>query len=251
MKRTLFNALFVALSLLACDGGFDFQDLAVGGFSGVAGRTNGGAGGAGVTIARGGAGGGGGGGGLLIDLNSFGGTAATLLACFDRCARSDLFCSWSDWPQLSCVECIDKTGCTRFGPTRPYCSVRNRCVECIENEDCPSGQICLDDTHSCITRCTNEGDSSCTAGPRPWCHVERGLCERCRYDDDCAGTPETPFCEYMGLGCVGCTNDRDCPTDTVCDPVLHKCVQCEDSDSCPLGQQCRPDTHQCEETHVE
>jgi Cys-rich repeat protein len=249
MKRHLARALLlVGVIGPACDGAFRFESTSAAGSAGMAGATQIGVGGSSMEP-RGGSGGAG---GVLIDFSGLGGTVAVLFQCFDQCAKSNLSCSLQEWPTLTCVECTDDSSCQRLFPSRPHCSNWGRCVECTRNADCPSGQFCVDDAHTCAVRCSSEGDSACNGlGPKPWCHVERNLCERCRYDDDCKDTPGKPYCDYMGLGCVGCSVDRDCPSGTVCDGVLHECVQCDDSERCPLGQLCSPQTHRCEETHVE
>lgn len=248
MKRRLGQTLLLlTLVASACDGDFRFESTNSAGSAGVGGGAQGGVGGR-SNAARGG----GGAGGLLIDFSSFGGTVAVVFECFDQCAKSNLSCSLQDWPALTCVECTEDSACQRLVPTRAYCSNRGRCVACDRNADCSVGQFCVDDTHTCAVRCSIDGDPACSGlGPRPWCHVERGLCERCRYDDDCAGIPGKPHCGSMGVGCVGCLRDSDCPTGTVCDSVLRECVECDDSERCPVGKLCSPETHRCEDTHVE
>lgn len=252
MSGTLSRALFLVLLSVACDGRFAFEAVGAGGTAGIG--SSGGAHSTGGLLALGGTvsqGGTSGGGMPTVGLGSTGGTVAALLECAQRCASLGLACSVNTFPVLTCIECLDSSSCDQFRD-RPYCGPRNRCVGCLENRDCPEKQVCVADTHTCAVRCEVENDSACAGlAPKPWCHVERGLCERCKVDDDCAGTPATPHCDYLGVGCVACADDRHCSNGTVCDPVLHRCVQCESSSACPSGQICDSVTHTCREIPVE
>jgi Cys-rich repeat protein len=253
MNRRSAVALALLISSAACDGQFAFEAAAAGG-SGGASASSGGSSGGFWTLGGAAPQGGSSGGMPAVGLGSSGnsgGAVAALLDCVQRCASLNLACSVNSYPTLTCIECIDNSSCEQFHD-RPYCGSRNRCIGCRDNHDCMDRQVCVEDTHACAVRCDSENDSACAGlSPKPWCHVERGLCELCKSDDDCAGTPTTPHCDYLGVGCVACADDRHCSNGTVCDPVLHRCVKCEASSDCPVGQICDSETHACREIPVE
>jgi Cys-rich repeat protein len=134
-------------------------------------------------------------------------------------------------------ECVEDEDC----PEGQVC-VDGKCVtptptptetpECVEDEDCPEGQVCVDG--KCVT-----------PSPTPTRTPE------CTEDEDCPegqvcvdGTCVTPTATPTPEGF--CTDDDDCPPGQVC--VDNRCVTptptrtpvgfCTSDDDCPEGQIC-------------
>lgn len=136
-------------------------------------------------------------------------------------------------PCDSSAECTDR---------HPFCDpTSKRCVECVIEGHCESGESCVD--NGCVER------------------------ERCESQDDCSGTPATPECELAGGFCVEClqaihcegaadcvanqcvpftpcVSSLECEGDDVCDPVSKRCVECAGVEDCP-------DNHLCVENACE
>ncbi|MFZ5890888.1 MAG: hypothetical protein ACOY0T_07550 [Myxococcota bacterium] len=223
MKRLLGSALVcAAFAGSSCDGRLDFESN-TGGSAGT---------------------------GQWIDIASWGGAAAAFITCVDQCGKYRLACS----PLTNtCVECWERASCDfAVQDDRQTCSydLRNRCVRCVEDYQCPDRYECTD-AHVCAPRCDDDHDCE-SLGPNAWCNSQRDICERCR-EGDCASTPNTPYCRGAGVGCVACLNDSHCANSTrkVCDPVLNECVECADSRNCMPGQQCDPRTHTCRSNPVQ
>lgn len=97
---------------------------------------------------------------------------------------------------------------------------------CEDDEDCPEGQICIDNRCATLTP-TPEGycedDEDCPEGQ---------IC----IDNRCATPEPTPTPEGF------CEDDEDCPEDQVC--IDNRCATptpigfCEDDEDCPEGQIC-------------
>lgn len=157
--------------------------------------------------------------------------------CSKRCKDANLTCRQDD-PD-DCVECVRDKDCK--DEARSYCGkenpIKNRCVECLDEDDCDPGKTCAWDTHSCVPECNL--DSACTSGAQA-CAEGWGYCMGCLDDDECQGEGE---CADDYSRCVECDADGDCGG-LHCDPVSFTCVECSTSTHCP-GSVCNPVTHTC------
>src|ERR1044071_9597376 len=76
----------------------------------------------------------------------------------------------------------------------------------------------------------------CTSPDAPACVNTHCVSPGCRSNDDCAGTPATPFCQTASGKCVGCLDNTSCFADKpVCDTGPHVCRACDRDDQCPSG----------------
>lgn len=219
----LLSVLFFALG---CDGKFAFDN-----------RTSGGAssGGAGGAMQSGGTSSGG--------SSGTAGSGGTVSECETRCRAAQLTCLESrQW----CVECVTNTDCLRHGGG--YCSAsgqtEHRCVRCLDDDHCASGEKCDIDTHSCVTICSRFDDPLCPA-TGPECNPSVGNCVACFDEDDCDDVRLT--CSEGNARCVQCVDNNDCDSQLgrFCDPVLFLCVLCRDSGDCEDDQLCDPLIHIC------
>jgi hypothetical protein len=120
----------------------------------------------------------------------------------------------------------------------------NRCVDCLADSDCASGQQCEQQTHLCVTTCNRDRDPSCQDLGLE-CNLRHGYCAACQQDRDC---PSHLHCIPGHARCAQCVVDSDCDVEPggLCDPVLFLCVECRDSLDCPSsGAVCDPWTHRC------
>lgn len=97
--------------------------------------------------------------------------------------------------------------CSPCGGASPFCVNINeqyQCAECREDQDCPSGSVCVD-----------------------------GECLECDSDDSCAGNscnccPGGTSCTPLGEGgpvvCAACTGNGDCDNGQICDLQVGQCV---------------------------
>lgn len=150
-------------------------------------------------------------------------------------------------PTGTCVPCLDSAaagavdaGCSGSLPAcwtaAPVAPV---CVECLATADCP-GEVCDLGTRTCVPcRDTVAGpglDEGCLA-QRPICQGAgaQATCVAC-VDDRTVGvdsgcTAGAPTCAVGAVGgptCVGCQNDAQCPSGSVCG-IGQRCVPCRDS----------------------
>lgn len=158
-----------------------------------------------------------------------------------------------------CVECLTNYNCA--GSTRRFCDVRtNTCVECLLDDVCPkaapycaaslgscveclssancgeAGLTCDRLNYRCVETCQTHED--CAGTPQaPFCDPDRSLCVACLVDEDCPSA--LPRCEADAKSCVGCVDDVDCPpTARFCDEHGHACKACLTNHDCPTGASC-------------
>ena len=115
-------------------------------------------------------------------------------------------------------DCDDCEICNEHGYCEPLCPdelcIDGTCVDCVDDDDCPSGMICV--------------GGKCICPPtRPYLN-RRGECVACLTDAEC---PKCYHCQ--GGDCV----PLDCG-DGVCDPVTGKCVECVTSGDCDGPNEC-------------
>jgi Cys-rich repeat protein len=131
---------------------------------------------------------------------------------------------------LNTFECMD--GCVggAGGPNCPPETVCNAqagpngtCVACLQDTDCPFGQICSTATP------TDGGPSgpACVPG--------------CTTDDRCNPTVTHQVCDpTRGSNgeCVGCVSNNNCPANTVCDSTTEQCRCGMTGESCSEDSDC-------------
>ena len=107
-----------------------------------------------------------------------------------------------------------------------------RCVECLDETDCPDGMVCNTFTDRCtaeVVGCTS--DDQC-AGLR--CDSIKGSCVECLDDGDCG---LGALCDLLTGSCTveqSCVTDGDCSFG-VCHPDKRTCVECFNPAHCPSG----------------
>jgi len=167
-------------------------------------------------------------------------------------------------------------------------TIREKCVDCLQNKDCPNGQICLDwycisgdagipENNVDIVFVGCRSDADCDLHSK--CDLNEFRCKttsgQCVTDNECKGGLHcekehcklgrrecgTPFlqchpkfvCAYDRF-CYRfpCLSKIDCPYDQFCDTKTGKCEKNDPNDcvisACPKGQICNTKTHKC---HVE
>ncbi|MCC6621171.1 MAG: tandem-95 repeat protein [Deltaproteobacteria bacterium] len=166
----------------------------------------------------------------------------------------------------TCVRCLDDngdqdvpdTGCNESLPAcdrdgvdpdgaGPELADGPVCVECVDDGDCDTGEVCDPTTNMCVPcRDTAPGggrDAGCPLETFP----TEPICDLALNPDDCVTclddadvgfidtgcTTGQPACHdtYETTGtrtCVECLDDKDCPSGA-CDEETMKCVVCEDS----------------------
>jgi len=141
-----------------------------------------------------------------------------------------------------CVECTADTHCARAGARRCETTLR-RCVACLGNGDCATGQICL--ANRCLWSCGAAGAAACPTGTS----CEDGICASCEADDaqKCALSGTGSFCLASAPVCVACRTDGDCGGASAhCDVVRKTCVACASGQDCPASAPlCDPTTGTC------
>ena len=71
---------------------------------------------------------------------------------------------------------------------------------------------------------------------------ETGQCVACLGDSDCDG--QYAYCSLALHRCVECTDDQQCGTGRVCEPISHRCAT-----SCRYSDDCGDDDHACDDGH--
>jgi len=164
---------------------------------------------------------------------------AGALSCTDKCAQWNQLCA-DNWQV--CVECNADNDCTG-NANGSRCSSAHRCVQCINDKDCPQGS-CATAINVCQAACNQSSDDNVceTAGEK--CGTQ-GNCLECNGNDDCKDSGRGALCLSCGY-CAGCTSNSDCLNGSapLCDLVLRKCVACIDGRNCSSGC-CDLYTHQC------
>ncbi len=107
----------------------------------------------------------------------------------------------------------------------PCDTAAGRCVECLEDEHCEDGELCID--LSCGPCTVHE---QCTAEGAPWCEDGGGECVECLEDEhceegwSCVNGACTPECEDAG-DCAGTGRPH-------CNEDLGICQECLEHQSC-------------------
>jgi uncharacterized repeat protein (TIGR01451 family) len=127
-----------------------------------------------------------------------------VVECPDECPEGTVW----DEDLEECVECVEDEDC----PLGEICTEENTCEECEDNDDCPEGEIC--EENECVP-------------------------EECETDEDC---PADEVC--LEGECVDCIEDEDCPEGEICTED-NECVECEEDSDCPEDLVCEDGT--CEE----
>ncbi len=133
--------------------------------------------------------------------------------------------------------------CAKGTPTGSSCDsgFKEENGECICKDDnaCykknPIYPFCIDGKCSgCHT------DEDCATTPdTPYCNVEN-QCVACTEDSHCNRTPATPICGDL-YTCTKCSSDDDCASVSgkpYCNAIGH-CVECYNNDHCPDGKVCQ------------
>jgi hypothetical protein len=145
----------------------------------------------------------------------------------------------------ACVDGCRAGGC---GPDATCDTETRACVDdpagdCVEDRDCPRGDICVLDGEglgSCVEGCREDDD--CNGGLT--CHVETNQCVAgpCEGAEDC---PDGEYCDAEAGFCrPGCVDDDDCGALSCTDGA---CIgeACGDDAPCPSGQYCDADSGAC------
>jgi hypothetical protein len=117
------------------------------------------------------------------------------------------------------------------GGPKPFCDTgTGACVECLTDDNCPSGKVCSN--KACVPGCT--ATHGCPDGGG-MCDTSNKMCMVCMKDADCGGG--TPRCDTASGNCVEClpTNDN-CPQGKFCGQVnsVYTCqTGCQTVADCP------------------
>jgi hypothetical protein len=99
------------------------------------------------------------------------------------------------------------TGCSddkQCGGNTPFCDKASKtCVACVDEAQCPDGQVCK--ANACVPGCSKTKPICGDAGT---CDVATGQCSLCKADGDCAD-PANPRCDVGTGRCVACLPDND------------------------------------------
>lgn len=118
-----------------------------------------------------------------------------------------------------CHTCNPDTGiCDPICPDKDCCD--GICCDCTDDNDCPTGQICVNGTCVCPP-----GQKKCPDG----------ICKECCDSTDCP-----PCYECVGGSCVPIV----CPTG-FCDPSSGDCVECYDGSQCGPNECCINNKCEC------
>lgn len=119
-------------------------------------------------------------------------------------------------------------------PGRVCDPLNRRCVACLLDRDCSSGEHCR--SYSCepYTSCKSSLDCVGVKG-KPICSVADGECVACDSAADCGKQADC-----VGHKCVPytpCTSSKSC-TAQVCDVQRGRCVDCLADNDCAKGERC-------------
>lgn len=145
-----------------------------------------------------------------------------------------------DPARLQCVQCNVDNDCASLNTLPPYCEVHlHRCVICTDNSACPMGQVCDQESFSCVPGCAGgSGGPNCPPNTvcKPAASTKPDSCVACLQDADC---PQGDICIMGSNGepqcVVGCSTDDNCPANRVCDPSRGERGQCV---GCLRDEQC-------------
>lgn len=136
-----------------------------------------------------------------------------------------------------CTPCSNDDDCSLLGNGLNTCLLltggNNRCVECINNEHCPNGEVCRTDNGGAAYECVEcSSDADCTDPAASRC--EANQCVACQADADCdgiGGTSGAPGGMALSVcdagACVECTGSRfdACANgQNVCDSSTRRCT---------------------------
>lgn len=106
--------------------------------------------------------------------------------------------------------CTSNSDCS--GNT-PICNTTTgTCVQCLENNDCPAGQICQNNECVVGTACSSNSDCS---GSTPYCDTTTGTCVQCIENSDCSSGQACSnnvctACDSSCYGSYGCGGGAIC-----------------------------------------
>lgn len=181
---------------------------------------------------------------------------------FDAECPGALVCNTID---DTCVECLSNENCPSG-----LCLPDNHCSACGPNAKCAQGEVCAADG-SCKSGCETD-TAGCTDGL--YCLPGSVSCVECIRDAQCgpgrvcdqghvcrggcsALNPVCvagQVCDVDGGTCVGCVTNADCHApQPVCDPATRSCVGCIVSTDCkdPSKPVCDAPNHQCVACNVD
>ncbi len=170
------------------------------------------------------------------------GTCCSNQVCYRCCSSNDCsgnvlccnnYCNFQEVPCCSNGDCPSELPiCLKASGTG-----RDRCVQCLSDNDCSGGTVCDQPTGTCLARC----------GPGNSCPLdfvcEQGLCfpdpdapTRCTTTEDCPGQLLCldGICNY-----IECETNVDCPEDYVCaGGICQSAVFCETDEDCSFDFTC-------------
>jgi hypothetical protein len=154
-------------------------------------------------------------------------------------------------PALGCVQCLSNPNCPPAGAGNADLKVcvLGSCELCGADTDCPTGQVCYPNNHTCHASCTADaGGALCAAGGRtPTCDTATGACVGCVTGADCPA--RDPVCDPTTQQCTQCATNADCKRNAnggVCDTASDTCVLCLADTDCPAARPiCNDATHAC------
>ena len=155
-----------------------------------------------------------------------------------------------------CVECIEDSNCP---PERPYCDWDGECEECLVSVHCSGGESCLMRNGRWVCRrkdCVDyreEGDSNYCAdhfSDRPICNLDKRRCVECVHPSDCKGERETCIdSECVDESKMNCKQQIEAGFTNYCEvtfperPVCHtRLAECVE---CEFDRDCK-DGYTCE-----
>ncbi len=199
-------------------------------------------------------------------MRAFGAVLLVLIGLGSACgdATTELISTPTPAQSSEAGECSEDSQC---GEERPRCETDSqRCVQCLETEECPSGSVCTLPAGTCVLGC---GSAGCPTSS-PICDLTTNLCRGCADNDECSadtmgsGSGEDRLCDEATGRCVECILDShcdevgeqcssalglcappcedasDCLTDDVyCDQALGFCVECQLDEHCDPEEVCR------------
>ena len=123
------------------------------------------------------------------------------------------------------------------------------CVECVGDEDCGAGELCVDGGCQPADAAPCSLDAECAGGEycamnllsgTSWCATQKGPGGACTADTAC----QSLICDLGSEQCLGCLGDADCAGDAVCvdgacDLVDDVWGGCASDAECALGEWCQ------------
>jgi peptidoglycan-associated lipoprotein len=111
---------------------------------------------------------------------------------------------------IGCSDKSKKPGCKtdKECKTKGQVCVANKCVECNENAQCPTGKRC--EANACVSKPECERDDQCSGGKV----CQAGKCKPCAADTECGvgGSCDAGACKRANK----CGKDEDCKDDEDC-----------------------------------